>query len=299
VSHKRDMACGYGVVVAAYVAASVVAVFVVRLPGLRHPLVAAAVADLSATLIVFGFSRAFDNSSLYDPYWSVAPAFIALFFCVRGRATDASPIRQGVVLTLLLAWSIRLTWNWARRWRGLDDEDWRYADFRARAGRAYWVVSLLGIHLMPTVLVYLGCLALYPALLAGTQVGPLDVLAAAVTAAAIWIEARADAELRRFRAHDPHPGRVLRTGTWAWCRHPNYLGEIAFWWGLYLFALAADARQWWTAVGPIAITVLFRTISIPMMERRMRARHPGYAAVVAAVPMLIPWPRIGQRADDA
>ena len=37
-----------------------------------------AAADLAGTVAVFGFSLALDNSSVYDAYWSVAPAVIAL-----------------------------------------------------------------------------------------------------------------------------------------------------------------------------------------------------------------------------
>ena len=37
------------------------------------PMWVAAGADVAATLVVFAFSVAFDNSSFYDPYWSVAP----------------------------------------------------------------------------------------------------------------------------------------------------------------------------------------------------------------------------------
>ena len=55
-------------------------------------------------------------------------------------------------------------------------------------------------------------------------------------------------------------------------RHPNYLGEIGFWWGLWLFALAADPSWWWTVIGPLAMVALFARVSIPMMDQRLRER---------------------------
>ena len=45
---------------------------------------------------------------------------------------------------------------------------------------------------------------------------------------------------------------------------------MAFWWGLYLFALAADPGAWWAVVGPLLVTTLFVSASIPMMERHLR-----------------------------
>ena len=71
-------------------------------------------------------------------------------------------------------------------------------------------------------------------------------------------------------------GRSIRTGLWAHSRHPNYLGEIATWWGLWLFALAAAPRWWWTVIGAAAITVMFVFVSVPMMEKRALATREGY-----------------------
>ena len=281
----------YTWIVVVYALACLAALATGMLLSGRHPLLVAAAADVVATVVVFAFSVRFDNSSVYDPYWSVAPVPIALFWVLGAQPGSASPVRQVLVCLLVAVWAVRLTANWALRWRGLRDEDWRYADRRRRHGRAYWPVSLLGIHLMPTVLVYLGCLSLYPALASGTRpLGPLDVLATLVTGGAIWIETRADAELRRFRAMGPDRGAVLSTGVWSWCRHPNYLGEVTFWWGLLLFGLSAEPGWWWAVVGPLAITGLFSLVSIPMMEERMLARRPAYATVQSRIPALLPRP---------
>src|SRR5262249_37424182 len=112
------------------------------------PILVAALADVVATLVVFGFSIGHDNSSLYDPYWSVAPIFIAAYWV---SCAPAGPdVRAIVVLVLVTVWGARLTANWVGRWRGLGDEDFRYAEIRSRTGRLYWPASLVAIHLLPT-----------------------------------------------------------------------------------------------------------------------------------------------------
>src|SRR5262249_96464 len=121
----------------------------------------------------------------------------------------------------------------------------------------------------------------------GRPVGPLDVAALGVTAAGIAVEAVADRQLRRFLRD---ASGVVDTGLWRLSRHPNYFGEITFWWGLWLFGLAAAPRWAWTAIGPLSITVLFLAVSIPWMDRRMRARHPAWAEKTASLPALVPWP---------
>ena len=78
---------------------------------------------------------------------------------------------------------------------------------------------------------------------------------------------------------------------WRWSRHPNYLGEILYWVSLLFFALGASLANIWAGVGTLAMIMMFRFASIPMMEGRMLAKHPEYAETIAAVPMLLPFPR--------
>jgi steroid 5-alpha reductase family enzyme len=279
-------------VVVAYGAALLVALGTGLAIDAEHPLAVVLAADLAATLAIFCFSLAFDNSSFYDAYWSVAPPVIAVYFAFGPEAAAANAARQALVLALVAAWGARLTWNWARGWTGLAHEDWRYVEQRARTGRLYWLVSLVGLHLMPTLVVFLGCLALRPALTSGAPLGLLDALAALATAGAIGIEARADAELHRFRTTPREPAAILASGLWSRSRHPNYFGEMGFWWGLWLFALAADPGAWWTVVGALAVTALFLGVSLPLMERRMLERRPHYAELQKQIPLVVPRLRV-------
>jgi steroid 5-alpha reductase family enzyme len=279
----------------AYLAALAVAVAVavgLSMSG-SDPLRIALAADVAATLVVFAFSVALDNSSLYDPYWSVAPFPIGLYFALHSRrAFVLNNPRAVLVLALVAVWGVRLTHNFLRGWQGLEHEDWRYVDMRQKTGRAYWLVSLLGIHLFPTLIVFAGCLPMYVVM--APDMRPLhwlDAIACAVTAIAIAIEAIADAQLRRFKLRvDRRPGEVFERGLWAWSRHPNYFGEMLFWWGLWLFAVAAGPGHAWTVAGAIAITLLFHLVSIRLLETRMRDR-PGYAERIRTVPAFVPYRR--------
>ena len=275
----------------AYGAALLVAVAVGWALRGHHPVLVAAAADAAATVTVFAFSVLHDNSSIYDPYWSVAPIPIALYWASAPAASPGTGARRAWVLAAVCAWGVRLTANQLARWRGLGDEDFRYAELRARAGRWYWPLSLAGIHLAPTAWVFLGLLAAFPALAGrGDGLGPLDAAAAAVTAGAVLLEAVADGQLRRFVRARREPGEVLATGVWAVSRHPNYLGEILFWGGLFLSGVAAAPGWAWSVVGPLAITALFVGVSVPWMDRRMASRHPAWTERTRGVPALIPWP---------
>jgi steroid 5-alpha reductase family enzyme len=254
-----------------------------------HPIWVAALGDIAATLVVFAFSAALDNSRVYDPYWSVAPLPIAIYWAAIPLASDFGP-RQFLVLALLAIWAARLTANWAVRWRGPADEDFRYVEIRAKTGKGYWPASLMSIHVLPTAWVFLGLLPIFPALIR-PGFSAVDVAAALVAGSAIAIETIADLQLRRYLRSPHDQGGILASGLWSRCRHPNYLGEILFWWGLFLFGMAANPGWIWSIVGPISITLLFVFVSVPWMDRRMISRHPAWAAHTEKTPALLPWPR--------
>jgi steroid 5-alpha reductase family enzyme len=282
----------------AYLAAIGAAVFAGSfLHGAYHPLIVIGVADAVGTVVIFAFSRAFNNSSFYDPYWSVAPMVMVVYWISANVSGGADAVRAWIVFALVWVWGARLTYNFLRGWPNLRHEDWRYVNLRQKNGWLYWPVSFLGIHFAPTAWVFLGCLALYPAYASARPFGALDAAAALVTAGAIALETIADRQLWRFRRKNTEPGAIMKSGLWKWSRHPNYLGEIGFWWGVYLLGVAADPAMWWTVAGPVGITLLFVFISIPMIDKRHLARRPGYAEHARAVPALIPLPRgTGSRA---
>ncbi len=214
---------------------------------------------------------------------------IVLYWIATSAPDVADPLRRVACTSLILIWGLRLTFNWARGWTGLDHEDWRYRELQATTGRAYWVVSFIGIHFMPTLMVFLGCLPVFTAVAAGSApFGLLDGLAILVTGLAIALESASDQQLRLFVTRRRDRSEMLRSGLWAICRHPNYLGEILFWWGLFLFGLAADASSSWTVIGAVAISLLFRLVSLPMIERRMSEGKPAFTEHAKRSNMILP-----------
>lgn len=278
------LAAAYATALAAAVATAM------ALPG-RDPILVALAADVVATVVVFGFSLALGNSSMYDPYWSVAPIFIVAYWAMAPGGGDAVALRQAIAVLLVVAWGLRLTGNQLARWHGLADEDYRYVDIRKKTGKLYWPASFFGLHLFPTAWVFLGLLAAWPAVNGpGRPPGWLDALGLVVGISAIAIETAADLQLRRFMSSRRQRGATLETGVWAWCRHPNYLGEIGFWWSLWILGYAARPSFWWSAVGPLAITLLFAFASIPMKDKRMLENHPEWAERMKRRSALIPMP---------
>jgi len=248
------------------------------------------IADVVGTLVIFAFSRAYQNSSFYDAYWSVIPPLL-LFYWWSQAGPGVDPLRCWLLSIVVVLWAIRLTANWVYAFPGLHHEDWRYPMFKQRAGRFEAVADLVAIHLIPTCQVFL---AMVPAYVAVTRPGPgigwLAWLAVAIGLAAVALELVADVQMHRF-VRDRRPGEVMDRGLWSWSRHPNYFGEFGFWFAVALFGIAAaPADWWWLIIGAAAILAMFLGASIPMMEERSLARRPAYSDVVDRVSRFVPWP---------
>lgn len=258
-------------------------------PDTGHLWLDSLIADLLATLVVFGFSRAHHNSSFYDAYWSVAPPLFWLFWLTEAGTTDQ--LRVWLVGVVVWFWAVRLTANWVSGFPGLHHEDWRYPMLREKAGRWEAVVDLLAIHVFPTLQVFLAMVPMYVAIARPSRdAGVLDAVALVVGVGAVVLEWTADVQMHRF-VRSGQPGAVMDRGLWAWSRHPNYAGELGFWLALALFGLAAaPGSWWWLLLGFVAMLAMFEGASIPMMEQRSLARRPAYAEVVTRVPRLLPRP---------
>lgn len=253
-----------------------------------HLMIQVLIADVVATIVIFAFSVVFKNSSFYDAYWSVIPMVIVGYLI--SLQTDAELIRQLMLALVILLWGFRLTANWAYTWSGLDHVDWRYVNLQKKAGLLWWPLSFTGVHLYPTILVFLGCIPMYHALVIGTQpINGFDYLALTVGLVSVWIEFQSDRELHRFRDVRHSKTEVLDTGLWSLCRHPNYLGEIGVWVSVLLFGYAAVGyADYWMLAGSAAMILLFTIVSIPMIEKKLIEDKPGYVAYKAKTFSLIP-----------
>jgi steroid 5-alpha reductase family enzyme len=250
-----------------------------------HPLWATLLTDFVTTAIIFGISCLIRNGSLYDAYWSTAPILIAWGFAVRGDGVPG--LRVAIVLIAVSIWGVRLTTNWARGWPGFHHEDWRYTQMRADTGMPWWLNNLTVVHVFPTLQVWAGCIGMYAALTLGTRdINALDAVGVLLIVGGAIIELVADEQLRAHRRSSSAP---CRRGLWSLARHPNYFGELCAWWGMWTFGAAGHpATWWWTLVGPLTMTILLRTASVPMMDKRSLARRPGYDALMNELPAILP-----------
>lgn len=239
------------------------------------------IADAVATVVTFVFSLIFNNASVYDPYWSVQPPVILVAFVIGGTVT----VLGALLLVVVSIWAIRLTANWAYTFSNLYHQDWRYTMLKEKTGKIYPIVNFVGIHMVPTLVVY-GCVlpAVY-AIITGLTVTVASVLFLCVSLGAIIIQGTADIQMHKFRKN--RDSVFIRRGLWKYSRHPNYLGEITMWWGVALAVLCANPSVWYLLAGALANTALFICVSIPLAEGK-QSKKEGYSEYKKQTRALLP-----------
>ena len=242
------------------------------------------IADAVCTVFVFIFSMIFKNASVYDPYWSVQPIVIVVFFACGHMITLPSLL----LLISIIYWGIRLTGNWAYTFGGLKHQDWRYTKFENESGKIYPLINLAGIHLMPTLIVYLCTLPAVFVIRNELSANAGSVIGMAVCIGAATLQLFSDVQMQKYRKSGEHG--LIRTGLWKYARHPNYLGEILMWWGVGIQAVSVMPDHWYLLAGALANTIMFFTVSIPLADKR-QSQKPGYAEYKAATRSLLPIPK--------
>ncbi|KAL0476516.1 hypothetical protein AKO1_004592 [Acrasis kona] len=283
----------------AYLLALLAAIATIFIASSQYPqqhITILALGNFSALCVVFAFSFATNCSNCYDPYWSVAPIFISIYWLVV--APTITP-RHLYITSLVVAWGVRLTYNCLSKWGGLDDEDWRYSQWRKEWGALYWAGSFLVIHVISTLCIFLGCLPMEYIFKNRDGNSILDILASIVTISSIITEAVSDSQMKQFRKSKS--GKTSPPGLWQYSRHPNYFGEVFFWVGLYLFGVSSNNMSStlgklgcghgsnWMIIGPVLMFSLFNGGSIPLIEKYMVSRKPSYAEYQKSVSSFFPW----------
>lgn len=257
----------------------------------RNIILSTFIGDVIATLIIWIFGIIFNNSSVYDPYWSIAPIVILAWWITIYNfiLKNSFSTIQILFIIAIVVWGVRLTFNWAVRWKGLLHEDWRYKMFREKNPKLWFLTNIIGINLMPTIIVFLALVPVYYGTVNGQQYNFLTFIGFLVCISAVLIQAIADRQMDLFRNNIRMKENHIDVGLWRFSRHPNYFGEVLFWWGIWIMQISVKLSLWFTVVGPILVTLLFVFISIPMMEKYILSKKSSYIIYKRQVSMLIPW----------
>jgi steroid 5-alpha reductase family enzyme len=248
-----------------------------------YGLMLAAVAGFAALGWLLSLVR--NDVSHVDSQWSLMFLIIAVGYFWLSNAGGA---RATLVLTLVTLWSLRLAIFITVRNHG-QPEDKRYQDIRENNQPNFRFKSLYIVFGLQALLAWLVAMPLAAAMVGGSALGWLDMLALALWLTGFFFEVVGDAQLARFKADPGNQGKVMDQGLWRYTRHPNYFGEFAMWWGFFLFAVAAGG--WFTVLSPVLMSFLLLKVSgVALLEKDIGERRPKYADYIRRTNAFFPGP---------
>jgi steroid 5-alpha reductase family enzyme len=235
------------------------------------------------TLVNFLWGISFSLQSVIYFYKSLEYSIFSFF-------TEKFSWEKLTFSILIFAHGIRLSSYLVLREMG-KGEDRRWAKLRERIGHHFWWLSYF--------------LVFIPAMVTNMLLGALIYAFANadkknISHLSYWggiclmifgglLGALADIQRYTFKTARRNEGKILDVGLWGVSRHPNYFGEVLFWWGAYLVNFSAGIL--WTFICPIVLTfmVLFVT-GIPVNERMLKEEHgQDYIDYARRVPIFIPF----------
>ncbi|MBQ9448297.1 MAG: DUF1295 domain-containing protein [Acholeplasmatales bacterium] len=242
-------------------------------------------ADLAATVIIYLIGLLYNTASIYDPYWSLQSIVIGVSLVIYTHNVNAGIITY---LVIILMYSARLTGNFIIGFNDISYIDWRYKMLKEKSGKLYFLVNLFGIHIFPTLVVYAATLPMIGYIRNNMEFKIYDIAGLVVMVVGIIYEIYSDLAMIKFKKERKSNKEVIDIGLWRYSRHPNYFGEIVFWFGVFITFWLHDLGNWYFMFGAVAILLMFIFISIPMQERHLEEYKRDYRSYKRRTRMLIP-----------
>lgn len=237
-------------------------------------------------LVLWGISIMLRDVSFIDSFWAFG---FVLIGCVTIRFYPFGGMHQWILTVLTVVWGFRLglylLWRWQR-----EGADGRYIALIKKAPGNVHLHTLKTVFVLQGILMWIVSFPLQLGPYGATGgLGALAIVGAALAVIGILFESIGDWQLARFKSDANNRGKVLDGGLWRYTRHPNYFGDLCFWWGCYLIACEAP-YGWMSLPGPLVMSfLLVKWSGAALLERRVQRSRPAYADYMRRTSGFIPW----------
>ncbi len=254
-----------------------------------HRFLLVTLSSLVAAAVVMGvtalIARRLGKISVVDIAWGLVFVVIA-WVC----ALFSSGPRGILLAVLVTVWGGRLAWHIRRRALGAG-EDPRYEKLMSAAPpEKRFAYAVRRVFVVQGLAAWVVSLPLQVAAAAGAKpLGWVAALGVVVFLVGIGFEAIGDAQLSRFKSDPANKGKIMDRGLWAWTRHPNYFGDAAVWWGLWIIA----AEVWpavLTVFSPVVMTYFLAFATGARLLESEMSKRPGYPEYMQRTSMFFPLP---------
>lgn len=163
------------------------------------------------------------------------------------------------------------------------------ADFSKNGQTMYYVLAYFMIYFIQSIFqIIINAPSLFLSIWSTHGYTAQFAVGIVIASLGLLIETIADMQLFLYKRLPENKGTFCKSGLWRYSRHPNYFGEAAFNWGLFIIACSVE-KGWITFFGPLVVTLLLRFVSgVPLLEKEFEKR-PGWSQYVRETNCFVPW----------
>ena len=238
---------------------------------------------LLITLVnILAYIWAFRNQSDHLTDISYSACFIAVAVYFFLSYSNIEPARI-ILLSMVSLWAIRLGGFLFYRIYKMG-RDTRFDEFRSSKS------GFLKFWLLQSISIWIIALPVMTGLIAND----LKIVFPAILIWALGWIIESVADWQKFIFKNSGESGFIQTGLYSKVRHPNYLGEILVWIGIFWYvAPSFDGWMWWSIVSPLwVIILLIRVSGIPLIEKANINKYksnPAFQNYVQRTWRLIPY----------
>ena len=225
----------------------------------------------------------------YDLIGGLTYLTVIIFSLWAGSQSESPSIRELIISSLVVIWSLRLSFFLYRRIHRTG-KDGRFDELKNSPIRFLVPWTLQGLWVFLTMIVVI---------VINSQNGPSpplgiwDGLGLVVWISGFVIEVLADNQKNVFNAKPENQGKWIDSGLWSFSRHPNYFGEILLWSGIAIFGISClTGLELLTWISPVFIYLLLTKISgVPILDKRALEKwgdNPEYQKYREQTSLLLP-----------
>ncbi len=156
--------------------------------------------------------------------------------------------------------------------------------------------KLAGFWILQAITIFLVLLPVFVVLKSNQEkFSPLMFLGSLIWLTGFLLETVADWQKFQFKSKKENRDHWVNVGVWKHSRHPNYLGEMLCWWGIYVYSLPfLKGWEYLTIISPLFISLMLRFVSgIPILEKSHDKKYGNsseYQNYKKKTNLLIPFP---------
>ena len=212
-------------------------------------------------LFLFLIAYLFQTDKITDISYSLTFITIAIFSFVKSEQS----IVDIALMTIVVVWAIRLGSYLLYRVNFMG-HDARFDDIRNNflSFFTFWLMQGLTCFIV-----------MLPVLLTnqtnGKSVGLILILGMLLAILGLIVESVAD--FQKFNFKKKNPDKFMKNGIWSYLQHPNYTGELLFWWALFIASIPYSS--WYFGIwGPLWISLIIIVFSgVRILQKNWKERY--------------------------